>query len=109
MFERFRDGKPHSFGKISLKGTLTPFFFYVEPLNVIKNIATRHIRRITLRPITDSGIKLFSLWIKDQEWTEINETHDVNHKVELLTISVMKKVRQFFPDILTKVSSDDAP
>ena len=80
-----------------------------EPLNVINNIPTRHIRKIKLRPITDSGIKLFSLWIKDQEWTEINETHDVDHKVELLTSSVMEKVRQFFPEKLTKVTSDDAP
>ena len=52
---------------------------------------------------------MFSLWIKDQEWTEINETHDVDHKVELLTSSVMEKVRQFFPEKLTKVTSDDAP
>ena len=80
-----------------------------EPLNVINNIPTRHVRKITLRPITDSGIKLFGLWIKDQEWTQINETHDVDHKVELLTSSVMEKVRQFFPEKLTKVTSDDAP
>ena len=32
-----------------------------EPLNVINNIPTRHTRRITSRPITDSGMKVFNV------------------------------------------------
>lgn len=52
-----------------------------EPLNVINNIPTRHTRRITSRPITDSGMKVFNVWIKAQKWDHIKETQEVNEKL----------------------------
>ena len=35
-----------------------------EPLNVINNIPARQKRKITLRPITESGMNMCGMWLK---------------------------------------------
>ena len=80
-----------------------------EPLNVINNVPTRHTRRITVRPITDSGVKLFKVWIEAQDWEHVKESPTVDEKVDIMTNLLMKNIEKCFPQKEIKVTSDNAP
>ena len=79
------------------------------PINVINNLAQRSNRRITVRPITQSGIQLFGLWIKSQSWEAAKETCDVNKKTEYVFDLLKKQALRCLPTKIIKVSSDDSP
>ena len=80
-----------------------------EPINVINNIPSRRTQSITSRPITESGLKVFNLWIKSQDWKINKETLDINDKVEILHKNVFEHVQQSFPLKTFKVTTDDSP
>ena len=80
-----------------------------EPLNVINNTPIRHKRNIMFRPITDSGVNMFKVWIKSQKWDQIRGTPSVNAKVKILNNLVIEKVQELFPEKNTKMTSDDSP
>ena len=80
-----------------------------EPLNVINNIPARQKREIILRPITESAMKMFGMWLRDQTWEEIKEAHAVNMKVHMLHNSIVQNVNNYFPEKKIKVTSDDSP
>ena len=79
------------------------------PINVINNTPLRKTRTITRRPITDSGLQLFNLWINDQEWLQNKQTHDINTKVETLNKMLLENYQKHFPVKTSKVSTDDSP
>ena len=80
-----------------------------EPINVINNTPLRTTRKVTLRPITESGQNLFKVWIQDKKWDQIKETQSVNIKVTLLHNELMDKVKECFPEKTLKITSDDSP
>ena len=69
-----------------------------EPLNVINKIPARQKHEITLRPITESGMKMFGMWLRNQTWVEIKETHAVNMKVHLLHNLAVQNFNNYFPE-----------
>ena len=79
------------------------------PINVINNTPLRKTRNITRRPITDSGLHLFGLWITAQDWQQNKQTHDVNTKVEILNKMLLESFQNNFPLKTSKVSTDDSP
>ena len=46
----------------------------MAPLDVINNKPLRKKKLITIRPITESGIQLFTLWINNHQWTNLEDT-----------------------------------
>ena len=81
-----------------------------EPINVINNIPLRHTRKVTLRPITDSGKHLFKLWIKERKWDHIKEASSIDTKVYILHNELINKVKEVFPKKKTlTITSDDSP
>ena len=80
-----------------------------EPINVINNIPLRHTRKVTLRPITDSGKHLFKLWIKERKWDHIKEASSIDTKVNILHNELINKVKDVFPEKTLKITSDDSP
>ena len=80
-----------------------------KPINVINNIPLRRKRNITSRPITESGLNLFQLWIQEQTWDENKDTCSVNTKANLLHETLVTQVKLCFPEKTSKHTSDDAP
>ena len=80
-----------------------------KPINVINNSPLRKSKAIIRRPMTDSGIKFFSLWINEQDWHENKKTHDVNNKVQVLNKMLLETFHKNFPVKTSKVSTDDSP
>ena len=76
---------------------------------MINNIPLRKIRADTRRPITDSGLKLFSVWVTNQVWKDNKEAHDVNNKVKIINKMLMEIFHKFFPLKISKVSTYDSP
>ena len=68
-----------------------------KPINVINNSPLRKSKAIIRRPITDSGIKLFSLWINEQDWHENKKTYGVNNKVQVLNKMLLETFHKNFP------------
>ena len=79
------------------------------PINVINNTPLRKTKTITRRPITDSGLQMYSLWINRQDWKTNKETYDVNIKVETLQNMLLENFHKCFPVKISKVSTDDSP
>ena len=73
------------------------------PINVINNTPLRKTKTITRRPITDSGLQMYSLWINRQDWKANKETYDVNIKVETLQNMLLENFHKCFPEKISKV------
>ena len=81
----------------------------MEPLNVINNKPSRQIKNITVRPIPESGLDKLGLWIKNQQWKELEEAHDIDTKVNIFHSEVMKQINIHLPEKNIKITSDDSP
>ena len=75
-----------------------------EPINVINNIPLSHTRKVTLRPITDSGKHLFNLWIKEREWNQIKEVSSIDTKVNILHKELDNKVSKRYNAYIQNIS-----
>ena len=80
-----------------------------EPINVINNTPLRQTRQITVRPMTESGLKLFSVWIQNKQWTDLEEAQSVDIKVELFNKEIMRQIDICLPTKIIKFSSVDEP
>ena len=77
-----------------------------EPVNVINNKPFRKTKQISVWPITESGLKLFGLWLENKDWSEIEETHDSNTKVNSFTSDILLHVKRYLPIKSIKIASD---
>ena len=80
----------------------------MTPLDVINNKPLRKKRIITVRPIMESGINLFTLWVNKHQWTQLEETSSIDTKVEMFNTEVLNKINQCFPQKEIKLTSDDS-
>ena len=80
-----------------------------KPISAINNIPLRKTRKIITKPITESGLELFRLWIQEQSWNQVEETHDINIKTSVLLNILNKQVNSCFPEKTVKLTSDDSP
>ena len=62
-----------------------------------------------MRPLPESGIKLFGLWLENKEWQELEEAQDINEKVKIFHSQVIEKIYHFLPEKNIKINSDDSP
>ena len=81
----------------------------MKPLSVLNNKPARVTREIQVRPFKQSGINLFSYWIKSQNWTEVLEAESVDKKAEILQSMLLSKCNEFLPMKKRMISSDDQP
>ena len=49
------------------------------------------------------------MWIEKETWKQVDETHDVNMKTNLLFQTLRENIKQFFPQKVSKYTSDDSP
>ena len=81
----------------------------MEPLSVINNKPARISREVQVRPIKQSGVDLFSFWIRNQNWSEVLSAETVDEKSEILQNLLLSKCNEFLPLKKRKISSDDQP
>ena len=98
------DADPGSGGKPSDHLTVV-----MEPLSVINNKPARISREVQVRPIKQSGVDLFSFWIRNQNWSEVLSAETVDEKSEILQNLLLSKCNEFLPLKKRKISSDDQP
>ena len=82
---------------------------WLKAINVINNTPLRKYRTITRRPITDSGLKLFRVWVKNQDWQDIKEAHDINNKAKVCNKMLLKNFYYFFLIKASNVSTYNSP
>ena len=80
-----------------------------EPINVINNVPLQQTRNITFKPVTDSGLILFGMWIENKSLDTTKGTHSVNMKTDIFYKTVRNQVNVNFPEKHIKITSDDAP
>ena len=82
-----------------------------EPIHVINNKPARTTRIIKVRPLKESGLNLFKMWLESwvEEWDEKTHGWSSNEKAEFIHKSVMEKLDEVLPTKERKISSDDKP
>ena len=68
-----------------------------KPISVVNNLPLRRKRDIITRPITESGLSLFSMWLEEQDWETVKNAHSVNTKTILLHQTITDQVNSAFP------------
>ena len=81
----------------------------MKPINENENICSRTFRRVSVRPITNSGMTKLEEWFQNQTWGNIFNTVCVNEKAINLQKVVMEKVEECLPMKCRKISNDDQP
>ena len=98
------DADPGSGGKPS-----DHLIVVMEPVTMINNKPARIVREVIVRPMKQSGIDLFGMWLKKQSWEEVFEAKTVDEKSEVLQNMLLEKLEEFLPQKVVKISSDDQP
>ena len=49
------------------------------------------------------------MWIQDQNWDEHKDITSVNTRANILHETLQGKIKQFFPEKKSKLTTDDAP
>ena len=82
-----------------------------EPINVIDNKPLRSTKKVTVRPLKESGLNLFKMWLEIwvKDWDEKTHGHSTDEKVQLFQTTIMDKLDEVLPTKLRKISSDDQP
>ena len=81
----------------------------MEPISVLNNRPARVTREVEVRPLTQTGLDMFGVWIKNQNWNEVIDTKTCDEKAEVFQNMLLKKLNEFLPLKKRKISSDDQP
>ena len=83
----------------------------VEPINVIDNKPLRSTRNITVRPLKESGLGLFKLWLEIwvKDWDKNTYDMQTDEKAKYFHETMITKLNEYLPTKTRKISSDDQP
>ena len=81
----------------------------MKPINKNENVCARTFRKISYRPITESGMCKLELWFKTQSWLNIFNMECVNQKAVQLQNIILEKVEEYLPLKSRTISNDDQP
>ena len=62
----------------------------------MEDIRSREYRVVSYRPMLETSIARFGIWLRDMNWREIYESEDVNFKAEFLQKTLLAKYEDFF-------------
>jgi hypothetical protein len=77
----------------------------MRPLSNLNNRPARTKWKVTIRPLTESGLALFEAWIKSHSWENVYHAETAHSKIfqtELLTA-----LNKYLPENIMSFSSDD--
>ena len=80
-----------------------------RPISLVNNKCGRQYKKVTVRPITKSGIKKMEKWFIDQSWEEISAVESAHEKADLFQNQILEALERFFPEKTRMISSDDQP
>ena len=78
-------------------------------ISVFNNKSGREARRVTVRPIPESGILKMKEWFVDQSWREVYQAESAHMKAEVFQQTLIKALDDFFPQKIRKINIDDQP
>ena len=81
----------------------------MEPISRLVDCRPRVYEIIQYRPITDSGVQMFSQWLTNQTWDKIFGTQDCNKKAEIFQELLVAEFQRIFPLKSMKVCAEDKP
>ena len=70
---------------------------------------TKHVKSVTFRPLTESGLEMFGNWIVTQNWDSVTKAITAHEKAEILQNMLMSKIDCYLPEKTLKISSEDKP
>ena len=98
------DADPGSDGKPS-----DHLMVLISPISVLNNRPARAYKKITYRPFSEQGMKKMQEWLSIEEWTEVAQEKSAHSKAELIQHLMVSKYKEFFPEKVKIISSDDQP
>ena len=80
-------------------------------ISVFNNKSGRETRRVTVRPIPESGILKMKEWFVDQSWEEVYQAESAHVKAEVFQQILIKALDEFFLQKIKKIkiNNDDQP
>ena len=69
----------------------------------------REYRSIKFRPLPQSGLENFGMWIKDQNWSEVYKLETAHLKAEKLQSMLLTQLDISLPERILKVNENDEP
>jgi hypothetical protein len=81
----------------------------MEPITATLQIQPRSYRTIESRPINFAGLKKYSHWIENCNWTDLYKCEDPNVKAQMFQNILLTKFQECFPIKIFKISCDDQP
>ena len=62
----------------------------MEPISVLNNRPARVTREVEVRPLTQTDLDMFGVWIKNQNWNEVIDTKLVMKRLKYFKICFSK-------------------
>ena len=62
---------------------------------------------ITYRPMPESGMTQFKLWLQDETWWDLYQEENAHRKADILQNKLLLKLDEYLPQKLLKIRSDD--
>ena len=66
----------------------------MAPIDVINNKPARSKRQVIVRPMKQSGIDMFGLWLQEKDWSEVFEAQSVDEMTEIFQTTLLEKVEE---------------
>ena len=66
-------------------------------------------KTVEFRPLPESGLGEYGQWLKEQDWSMIYKSSDINFKAEYLQYKLLHKFQEIFKIKYLKTSDDDQP
>ena len=79
------------------------------PLSSSVPVPPRVYRVVETRPITESGMQLFSSWLEEQRWHDMYGCRNIHKKSEIFQSLLMANFERCFPTKKVKVCDSDQP
>ena len=79
----------------------------MKPISTLNNCPARTKRKVTIRPLPESGIAQFQTWIINHSFDNVFNAITAHEKASIFQTELLKALNQFLPEKTTTFSSDD--
>ena len=79
----------------------------MRPISTFQNKSARQKRKVTFRPLPQSGLDQLAEWFSTQKWEEVFVSQSVHQKAQSLQLTLMNALDKYLPEKMTTFSSDD--
>ena len=80
---------------------------YCYTLSHLYHTQKKKVKRRVVRPLPDSGLRLFGQWITQNPWSEVSQLSDPSDKCSLFFNSVLLKLNKYLPIKEVELNDND--